>query len=78
MAQVLVRNLDEKVVRRLKKRAEQRGRSLQAEVKIILEEAAEQDHTDFWKAADSIRERLKRTGRKFSDSTELVREDRDR
>jgi plasmid stability protein len=78
MAQVLVRNLDEKVVSRLKKRAEQRGRSLQAEVKMILEEAAQQDYTDFWKSADRIRERLKRSGRKFSDSAELIREDRDR
>ena len=78
MAQVLVRNLTEKVVRQLKKRAEQRGRSLQAEVKLILEEAAQQDNEEFWKAADSIRERLRRTGRKFSDSAELVREDRDR
>ena len=78
MAQVLVRNLDEKIVRQLKKRARQRGRSLQAEVKIILEEAAQLDHAAFWKAADSIRESLKQTGRKFSDSTELVREDRDR
>ena len=78
MAQVLVRNLTEKVVRQLKRRAEQRGRSLQAEVKLILEEAAQQDNEEFWKAADSIRERLRRTGRKFSDSAELVREDRDR
>lgn len=78
MAQVLVRNLDDKVVSRLKKRAEQRGRSLQAEVKMILEEAAQQDYTDFWKAADRIRERLKQSGRKFSDSAELIREDRDR
>lgn len=43
MAQVLVRNLTEKVVARLKKRAEQRGRSLQAEVKEILEQAAGSD-----------------------------------
>ena len=52
MAQVLVRNLKEKVVARLKKRAANRGRSLQAEVKIILEEAAKEDTADFWKEAD--------------------------
>lgn len=78
MAQVLVRNLNEKVVARLKKRAATRGRSLQAEVKIILEEAAQEDAADFWKAADRIREQLKRSGRTFSDSADLIREDRDR
>ena len=78
MAQVLVRNLDDKVVSLLKKRTEQRDRSLQAEVKMILEEAAQQDYTDFWKAADRIRERLKRSSRKFSNSAELIREGRNR
>jgi plasmid stability protein len=78
MAQVLVRNLQDKVVARLKKRAKTRGRSLQAEVKTILEEAAKEESLDFWKEAERIRERLKRSGRKFSDSAELIREDRDR
>ena len=78
MAQVLVRNLKDKVVARLKKRAKTRGRSLQAEIKTILEEAAKEESTDFWKEADRIRERLKRSGGKFSDSAELIREDRDR
>jgi plasmid stability protein len=77
MAQVLVRNLNDKVVARLKKRAKTRGRSLQAEVKTILEEAAKEVPVDFWKEADRIREQLKRSGRKFSDSAALIREDRD-
>lgn len=77
MAQVLVRNLTDNVVARLKKRAKTQGRSLQAEVKTILEEAAKDVPEDFWKEADRIREQLKRSGRKFSDSTSLIREDRD-
>ncbi len=77
MAQMLVRNLTDNVVARLKKRAKTRGRSLQAEVKTILEEAAKDVPEDFWKEADRIREQLKRSGRKFSDSTALIREDRD-
>lgn len=40
MAQVLVRGLDESVVERLKKRAAQNGRSLQAELKGIIEAQA--------------------------------------
>lgn len=78
MAQVLVRNLTDSVVARLKKRAKTRGRSLQGEVKTILEEAAKNAPEDFWKEADRIREQLKRTGRKFSDSAALSREDWDR
>jgi len=78
MAQVLVRNLNDKVVARLKKRAKTRGRSLQAEVKTILEEAAKDVPEDFWKEADRIRKQLGRSGRKFSDSAALIRDDRDR
>ncbi|MCZ7626735.1 MAG: hypothetical protein M5R38_14005 [Candidatus Methylomirabilis sp.] len=39
MAQLLVRNLNDRVVERLKSRAAQHKRSLQAEAKTILEEA---------------------------------------
>lgn len=78
MAQVLVRNLNDRVVARLKKRAKTRGRSLQAEVKTILEEAAKDVPEDFWKEADRIRKQLGHSGRKFSDSAALIREDRDR
>ena len=37
MAQVLVRQLDDHVVERVKKRAREHGPSLQSEAKIILE-----------------------------------------
>ena len=47
-------------------------------MKTILEEAAKDVPEDFWKEADRIREQLKRSGRKFSDSVALIREDRDR
>ena len=77
MAQVLVRQLNEKVVDRLKKRAREHGRSLQSEVKTILEEAVP-DYDGAWKRIELIRTKLKRSGRKFSDSADLIREDRDR
>jgi len=41
MAQVLVRNLDKKTVDRLKARARRNGRSLEAELRVILEREAE-------------------------------------
>jgi plasmid stability protein len=77
MAQVLVRQLNDKVVDRLKKRAKEHGRSLQSEVKTILEDAVP-DYERAWKRIDSLRLRLKRSSRKFSDSAGLIRGDRDR
>lgn len=77
MAQVLVRQLDEKVVERLKKRAREHGRSLQSEVKTILEEAVP-DYEAAWQRIETFRRRMKQSGRKFSDSAVLIREDRDR
>jgi plasmid stability protein len=41
MAQLLVRNLEEAVKRRLKKRAETHGRSLEGEVREILRSAVD-------------------------------------
>jgi plasmid stability protein len=77
MASVLVRDLDPAVVDRLKARAEENGRSLQKELKAILETAAAQAT---WAEARAGVERVRQMlgGRQFSDSTELVREDRDR
>ena len=77
MAQVLVRQLDDKIVDRLKKRAKEHRRSLQSEVKSILEDAVP-DYERAWKRIDSLRLRLKRSGRKFSNSADLIRKDRDR
>ena len=79
MAQILVRNLDDDVVERLKARAKANSRSLQAEVKMILQHASQQvSPAEAWAAIEQFREEMKRTGRTFSDSAELIREERDR
>jgi plasmid stability protein len=76
MASILVRNLDEKIVKRLKENAKQHGRSLQGEVKEILTNGAKMSLTEMHQM---LQEWNKRWGkRKFSDSTEMIREDRDR
>ncbi|ULA62893.1 MAG: Arc family DNA-binding protein [Nitrospira sp.] len=77
MAQVLVRQLDGKIVERLKKRAKEHGRSLQSEVKTILEDAVP-DYEGAWKRIEGLRKRLGKSGRTFSDSAALIREDRGR
>jgi antitoxin FitA len=77
---VLIRDLSEKTVKELKKRAADKKRSLQAELKAILNETADRDrHLRKWrKDTDRIFNHLKKSGRTFSDSTQLIREDRDR
>ena len=79
MAQILVRNLDEALVERLKRRAKVDGRSLQSEVRIILEQAVAAPVVEM-KTARSLVERLRRKlkGRAFPDSGKLIREDRNR
>ena len=76
MPQVLVRSLDRPVLNRLKARAKRNGRSLQAELKAILEDASRRDLLQSYWVALRIRKALK--GRRFSDTTELVAEDRRR
>jgi antitoxin FitA len=79
MAQILVRNLDEALVARLKERARQNHRSLQGEVKAILErEAPRATREEALAIVDRWHNYWKKKGRTFSDSAELIREDRDR
>ncbi len=70
MAQIIVRNLDDAVVDRLKTRARDNDRSLEAEVRHILEQSAKVDTAQARRIALNIRERLK--GRTFPDSIELI------
>ena len=72
MAQVLIRNLDDAVVRRLKERAAAKGHSLEQELRDIVTRAARPDVEEFRRRADEIAARLK--GRPQTDSVELLRE----
>jgi hypothetical protein len=82
MAQLLVRNIDDHVVERLKATAAKHHRSLEAEVRCVL-----QEHTQHSQTSDNYLERLatlraailtENGGKPFSDSAELIREDRER
>ena len=76
MPSILVRDLDEKTIQRLKERARLNGRSLQQEVKEILKRAAGTlTMNETRRLAERWRHRL--GGRSFSDSARLIREDRD-
>jgi plasmid stability protein len=77
MAQILVRDLEPAVVERLKARARCHGRSLQAEVAQILREAARM-YTPEEALALSETWHRRLAGKTFSDSADLIREDRER
>jgi len=76
VAQILVRSLDEETVASLKARARLSGRSLQGEVKLILETASAMPMDQARAAAARWRRRL--AGRIDGDSAALIREDRSR
>jgi plasmid stability protein len=75
MPDILVRGLNAETVKRLKVQAKQHGRSLQGEAKKVLENAANLSMAEMLTAARGWRKKL---GRKFIDSAELIREDRQR
>jgi plasmid stability protein len=76
MGQVVIRNIEDAALRRLKARADRKGSSLERELRTIITEAARCDRSDFRERAAAFRRKLVR--RKHSDSAELIREDRDR
>jgi antitoxin FitA len=76
MAQVIVRQLEDETVRRLKERARRRGHSLKQELREILAAAARQDKAEFKACAAAIRARYEGTPQ--IDSALLLRDDRDR
>ncbi len=75
MPDVLVRGVSDEGLERLKARAKRHGRSLQREARLVLEQAAGTSVEDALAAARQWRRKL---GRRFDDSAELIREDRDR
>ena len=73
--QVVVRNLDPSVVAALKRRASRAGRSLERELRTILSREARPDRCELIAEANRIRAM---TPGPLPDSTELLRQDRDR
>lgn len=78
MKQVLIRDLDEDVIETLKDQAARHNRSLQGELKAIVTHAARGNRINpaLLKKIDALRNSLK--GKIKGNSTDLIREDRDR
>lgn len=76
MAQVIVRNLPDDVVARLKARAARKRHSLERELRDILTDASQLSRAELIAEVERIRAMTPR--RLTSDSTDLIREDRER
>jgi plasmid stability protein len=77
MPDVLIRDLSERALELLRARAKARSRSLEAELKDVVEQASRAADVEAAKAlAEQLRVEL--AGRELGDSTELVAEDRAR
>lgn len=76
MPDVLVRDVDPAVLSKLKDRAKKRGRSLQNELLRVLTLVTDAEGLSDVETAARIRKAL--IGRSFSDSGEMLREDRRR
>ncbi len=77
MPDLLVRNVPAPVMERLKAQAERNGRSVQKEALAVLESGTRLTMKEWLKLADASREASQEWG-PLVDSTELIREDRDK
>jgi len=75
MANVLVRNLDDAVLKQLKVAAKAHGRSLQAEIHAVLENASVRSLAETRRVSGQWLKRLRTSS--HTDSAPLIREDRD-
>ncbi|MHB1340559.1 MAG: FitA-like ribbon-helix-helix domain-containing protein [Coriobacteriia bacterium] len=76
MPDVLIRDVPEDLVAKLKERAANNKHSLQVELMSVLHAAAKPTLAEWWVKADEFRERSK-AWNIIDDSTDLIREDRD-
>jgi antitoxin FitA len=78
MANLTIRNVEEEVVDRLKRKAAQNGRSLEAELRDVLKQAAQRKSREELLAEIDRIAAMTPKDVKQTDSTKLIREDRDR
>ncbi len=81
MAQVLVRDLPEETVARLKEKAAEAGRSLEAELREILNQAAQPSHEQRKREALAVLDAIRARSRPWQPgeptAADMIREDRD-
>ncbi len=75
MPELTLHDVDSTLLQRLKELASQSGRSVEQEAKVLLAQSVGLLRT---RCADAARRLRESHGRTFSDSAELIREDRQR
>jgi plasmid stability protein len=78
MANVLIRGISNEVLDRIKATAKRHNRSLQRELREAIENMANGSNLDVCQIAKELREKLRKKRVRFTDSAELLREDRAR
>jgi plasmid stability protein len=78
MPQLVIPDIDDGTLERLRRRAAEHAQSAEVEAKQILASALVPPNANPWAVIDAIREKLAASGRDFGDSTEILREDRER
>jgi len=78
MPDVLVRNIDKETLKKLKEIAKARNRSLQEELKELLELHARPDIEETRNRVSEILETYKASGKLFTDSSDDLSKDRHR
>lgn len=78
MANVLIRNIPDEIVTRLKKMAQEHNRSLQQELRVVLENTVTRSSAEIFQKASELRKKLRKKAIHFTDSARLLREDRAR
>jgi hypothetical protein len=74
MGQILIRNLDEAALERLRIRANELSVPLERLIRDAIHDLARPTRTELWEEADRLRQSI---GRVSGGSTELLRRDRD-
>ncbi len=76
MPNILIRNVPQKTIRYAKRLARQHRTSLQEEIRTLVVQALDTRMGSWSAAADRIRRRFEKEGKHFSNSVDLIREDR--
>ncbi len=74
MPDVLIRNIDEETLEKLKAKAAANNRSLQNELHEMIERHAANDLTEFKNLIKELQAEYKAKGTRHSDSVEILRE----
>jgi plasmid stability protein len=78
MANVLIRNIPEDVLDKFSRMAKSHNRTLQQELRNVLENIASQSSQEVFQKASRLKKKLQRKAIRFTDSVKLLREYRTR